>query len=501
MERTAAVIGAGIGGLATAIRLRAMGYVVDVFEKETLPGGKLMEMKRDGFRFDLGPSLFTQPERVEELFSLMGENLSDHFRYLRLHTICRYYWPDGTRLDVPSDPAEFAYEVRRVLHIDPAITTEYLEKARKLYETASPVFLDQPFPTMEGFVSEAGKRIGRSPWILDPFISLHKRNQKTFTDPRLVQLFDRYATYNGSDPYKAPATLKMIAHLENNLGAFFPEKGMYSIAREITNLGLRHGVRYHLGSTVSRINRYGEDGRVTGIRVNGRDLRFDLVVSDVDIHTLYRRGLVDFKPPVIGRRQQASTSALIFYWGVAGTYPEFDLHNILFSTDYREEFRCLFQKKTVPADPSIYIFISSRVCPDDALPGHENWFVMINTPANCGQDWITLVREARSRILEKIEKLTRNNISQRIVSEHIEDPRTIESRTGSWAGSLYGNSSNSRMSAFSRHPNHRGVAPGLWFTGGSVHPGGGIPLCLASAKIVAQQIEKTNMYENRRRGE
>jgi phytoene desaturase len=501
MERKAAVIGAGIGGLATAIRLRAMGYLVDVFEKEPLPGGKLMELRRDGFRFDLGPSLFTQPERVEELFTLMGEQAADHFRYRRLKNICRYYWPDGTRLDVPADPDEFAYEVRRILHIDPGTTTEYLEKARNLYETAAPLFLDRPFPTWEGMTSEAGQKIGRSPWILDPFISLHKRNQKTFGDPRLVQLFDRYATYNGSDPYKAPATLKMIAHLENNLGAFFPERGMYSIAREITNLGLRNGIRYHLGSAVTRINRYGEDGRVSGIRVNGRDLRFDEVVSDVDIHTLYRRGMVDFSPPLIGRKQQRSTSALIFYWGVSGSYPELDLHNILFSSDYREEFRSLFQKKTLPDDPTIYIFNSSRVCPEDALPGHENWFVMINTPENCGQDWNSLIREARSRILDRIQKLTRNNIAQRIVFEHIEDPRTIESRTGSWAGSLYGNSSNSRMSAFSRHPNMRKVAPGLWFTGGSVHPGGGIPLCLASAKIVAQQIETKNTYENRRRGE
>jgi phytoene desaturase len=501
MDRTAAVIGAGIGGLAAAVRLKAMGYVVDVFEKETLPGGKLMELRRDGFRFDLGPSLFTQPERVEELFSLMGENMEDHFRYQRLKNICRYYWPDGTRLDVPADPDEFAYEVRRVLHIDPSITTEYLEKARKLYETAAPVFLNQPFPTLEGFTSDAGKKIGSAPWILDPFTTLHKRNLKTFRDPRLVQLFDRYATYNGSDPYKAPATLKMIAHLENNLGAFFPENGMYSIAREITNLGLRHGVRYHLGSVVSRINRYSEDGHVSGVRVNGRDLRFDLVVSDVDVHTLYKRGLVDFKPPLLGRNQEGSTSALIFYWGVAGTYPEFDLHNILFSEDYREEFRCLFRTKTLPADPTIYIFISSRVCPGDALPGHENWFVMINTPENNGQDWTALVKEARGRILARIEKLTRNNIGQRIVFEHIEDPRTIEVRTGSWAGSLYGKSSNSRMSAFSRHPNERKSAPGLWFTGGSVHPGGGIPLCLASAKIVAEQIERKMQYEIRRRGE
>ncbi len=490
-----AIIGAGIAGLATAIRLVAKGYVVDLFEKQAQPGGKLMEIRRDGFRFDLGPSLFTQPERVEELFTLMGERASDHFRYKRLTSICRYFWPDGTRLNADADPDEFAYEVRRVLHVDPHHTSQYLNKAQRLYDLAAPLFLDRPFPTVEALMSPAGQKIGRNPWILDPFVSLHRRNQKTFSDPRLVQLFDRYATYNGSDPYKAPATLKMIAHLEHNLGAFFPEYGMYSIVRELTNLALRHGVRFHFDTPVERINRYSTDGAATGIRIRGKDLNFDAVVSDVDIHTLYNRGMVDMAKPLFGRKQALSTSALIFYWGVSGNYPELDLHNILFSSDYREEFKSLFRKKTVPADPTVYIFISSRVVPGDAIPGHENWFVMINTPENTGQDWDSLIQSSRNAILDKIQNLTRNNIRQQIVFEHIEDPRSIETRTGSYNGALYGSSSNSRMSAFSRHPNHRSVAPGLWFTGGSVHPGGGIPLCLASAKIGADDLED---YKTRR---
>jgi len=484
-----AIIGAGIGGLATAIRLVAKGFVVDVFEKESQPGGKLMEIRKDGFRFDLGPSLFTQPERVEELFTLMGERTSDHFRYRRLTNICRYFWPDGTRLNADADPDEFAYEVRRVLHIEPHKTSQYLNQAQRLYDLAAPLLLNRPFPTVEALMSPAGQKIGRNPWILDPFVTLHHRNQKTFTDPRLVQLFDRYATCNGSDPYKAPATLKMIAHLEHNLGAFFPDNGMYSIVRELTNLALRHGVRFHFGTPVERINRYSASGAVTGIRIGAKDLKFDAVVSDVDIHTLYNRGMVDMAKPLLGRNQALSTSALIFYWGVAGSYPELDLYNILFSSDYREEFKCIFRKKTLPDDPTVYIFISSRVVPGDAMPGHENWFVMINTPENTGQDWDTLIRKSRHTILDKIQNLTRNNIRQQIVFEHIEDPRSIEVRTGSYNGALYGNSSNSRMSAFIRHPNQRRAAPGLWFTGGSVHPGGGIPFCLASAKIVADNLE------------
>jgi phytoene dehydrogenase-like protein len=263
---------------------------------------------------------------------------------------------------------------------------------------------------------------------------------------------------------------------------------MYSIVSELTNLALRHGVRFHFGTPVERINRYSPSGAVTGIRIAGKDLKYNAVVSDVDINALYNRGMVDMAKPLPGRKQDLSNSALIFYWGVAGNYPELDLHNILFSSDYREEFKCLFRKKTLPDDPTVYIFISSRVVPGDAMPGHENWFVMIHAPENTGQDWDTLIRKSRHTILDKIQNLTRNNIRQQIVFEHIEDPRSIEVRTGSYNGALYGNSSNSRMSAFIRHPNQRRAVPGLWFTGGSVHPGGGIPLCLASAKIVADDL-------------
>ncbi len=486
--KTAAVIGAGVGGLATAIRLAAKGYLVDVFEKESVAGGKLAELSAEGFRFDLGPSLFTQPERVEELFLLMGENPADHFRYHRLPSVCRYFWPDGTRLTVPSDPDEFAFECRRVLDVDSSALSEYLIKARNLFSMAAPLFLDQPFPTREAFMSPGGQRIGKNPFILDAFVSLHRRNARVFRDPHMVQLFDRYATYNGSNPYKAPATLKMIAHLEHNLGAFFPEDGMYSIARALTNLAIRHGVRMHFDSMVQRVNRNAEGDRVTGIRYQGRDREYDAVVSDVDINTFYRTGMIDYMPPVFGRKQALSTSAMIFYWGVEGVHPELDLHNILFAGDYREEFRHLFQLKQMYSDPTVYIFISSKQVSGDSRPGHENWFVMVNAPENVGQDWEQEIRNTKEVILAKIKRILGISLSEKIVFEHIEDPRTIEKRTGSWHGSLYGNSSNSRFSAFSRHPNSRSKIKGLYFTGGSVHPGGGIPLCLASAKIVADLI-------------
>ena len=487
-NQKAAVIGAGVGGLATAIRLRALGYEVDLFEQEQRVGGKLMEMHRDRFRFDMGPSLFTQPERVEELFTLMGEDPRQHFSYKRLDTICRYFFSDGSSLEVPSDPEEFISKVRTYSGTDADRLKDYLRIAKKLYETASPLFIEQPFPTRKGLMSAEGQAIGRQPWLLDPFTSLHRRNKNSFRDKRLVQLFDRYATYNGSNPYKAPATLKMIAHLEHNLGAYFPEGGMYGIATSLGQLAARHGVKIHLGTRVDEIVTDVTNRRVTGLTINGDFAGYDLVVSDVDVHTLYRKLLKGISPPAGNRRLRLSTSAIIFYWGIRGEHPGLDLHNILFSEDYAAEFKSLFKNRTLQPDPTIYLFISKRLVPDDAPEGDENWFVMINAPENRGQDWNLLVSDARKKVIEKIQRMLGIEIENRIITEHVEDPRTIEARTGSYRGALYGNNSNSRFSAFSRHPNHRKILGNMYYVGGSVHPGGGIPLCLASAKIVSNLL-------------
>ena len=181
---------------------------------------------------------------------------------------------------------------------------------------------------------------------------------------------------------------------------------------------------------------------------------------------------------------------MIFYWALDQSFQELELHNILFSSDYRKEFDSLFEDQQVPDDPTVYIFISSKMVPGDAPEGKENWFVMINVPPDTGQDWDRETERARGLILNRISKVLGISVEEHILHETIRDPRNIEKETFSYQGSLYGSSSNHTMAAFNRHPNHRHNMKGLYFVGGSVHPGGGIPLCLASAKIVEKQIIK-----------
>ena len=188
--------------------------------------------------------------------------------------------------------------------------------------------------------------------------------------------------------------------------------------------------------------------------------------------------------------EERSSSALIFYWGMKGVFTELDIHNIFFSHDYQDEFEHLFEQKDLYSDPTIYVYISSKHNPTDAPENCENWFVMINAPADAGQNWGELITRSRQRILEKLEQMMGKNLSDCIIREQIVSPLDIFKQTGSVNGSLYGSSSNSRFASFNRHANFRSDISGLYFVGGSVHPGGGIPLCLSSANIVAGLVKE-----------
>jgi phytoene dehydrogenase-like protein len=272
----------------------------------------------------------------------------------------------------------------------------------------------------------------------------------------------------------------VIAHLEHNLGAYFPEKGMRDIVEVLLRLAHRCGVKVHTGETVLSVARDGK--KVTGVVTSGGLISADVVVSDVDVIPFYRNLMKEEGPARREEKQERSTSALIFYWVMNRRYDELDLHNIFFSSDYPGEFKAL-RKGEVTGDPTVYLFASSRVVASDAPADKDNWFVMINVPYDRGQDWNSVVSRARENIIDKLSRRLGYRISDSIEAEKILDPPLIEKLTASHRGALYGSSSNSPFAAFRRHPNVKGKYSNLWFTGGSVHPGGGIPLCLASAKI------------------
>jgi phytoene desaturase len=323
---------------------------------------------------------------------------------------------------------------------------------------------------------------------LDVDITLNALNEKTFQSAKLVQLFNRFATYNGSSPYQTPGIMSMIPHLEMNYGTFFPKGGMVQISKSLYELAVRQGVTFKFNEKVNHIKV--EQNKAIGVASTKRDYMADITVSNMDIFPTYKNLLQDQSHPTKVLEQERSSSALIFYWGISREFPALDLHNIFFSENYQEEFSAIFEKRTIFKDPTVYINITSKEEKVDAPEGHENWFVMINVPGNYGQDWEQLKTEARIHIISKINKILGVDIEPLIMAEHILDPIGIERDTSSYRGSLYGAASNSKFAAFLRHPNFSNSIKNLYFCGGSVHPGGGIPLCLLSAKIVGDLVPK-----------
>jgi len=491
MPKKAIVVGAGIAGLATAIRLTAKSYDVTVFESNAYPGGKLHAKTIHGYRFDLGPSLFTMPWLVTELFALHGKDASHYFKYTRKDTICNYFWEDGTFFSLAADSQTFVAEASDFFNENDKSLRKYLNENREKYERTRTLFLEKSLHKLNTYLSlDTLKALLRIP-SLGITNSLDAHNSKAFKNEKLVQLFNRYATYNGSSPYKTPGIMSMIPHLEMELGTYFPKGGMHSITTSLYGLARDIGVQFKFKHPVDSI--IVKNKKAVGIRCAGKDNLAQVVVSNMDVYPTYKKLLPKQQHPKKKLEQERSSSALIFYWGMAKTFPQLDLHNIFFSSDYKTEFDFLFAKKNIYPDPTVYVNISSKENRSDAPEGHENWFVMINAPANYGQNWEELKTKAKAAVLNKLSSILQTDIAAHITTEFTLDPIGIEENTSSYRGALYGASSNSKFSAFLRHPNFSQKIKNLYFCGGSVHPGGGIPLCLLSAKIVSDLIPKPRM--------
>ncbi|TRX57557.1 phytoene desaturase [Fulvivirga sp. M361] len=482
----AIVIGAGIAGLAAACRLAQKGYRVTVFESNEYPGGKLTAISSKGFRFDAGPSLFTLPHLLDDVFHATKENPRDFYDYETLDVACHYFYEDGTTLKSFCDQNKFASEVSEKLNIDGGVVVDFLQRSEVMYNQAGQIFLNNSLHKATTWLKKDVLSALLRIYKYDLFKSMDAANQIHLKHPKLVQLFDRYATYNGSNPYKAPGILNSIAHLEHNLGTYFPKGGMHTITLSLYELAQKKGVEFVFGKKVSRIR--SNKNKVTGVDTEDGFTQADLVVSNMDVYPTYKYLLPQIKTPERIEKQERSSSGLVFYWGVKGAFSNLGLHNIFFSENYKEEFHHLFDKQRIYQDPTVYVNITSKLNNSDAPEGHENWFVMVNAPSNTGQDWQTIIAQTREAVIKKLSRLLNKNLSEIIVTEELLNPMKIEERTSSFKGSLYGTSSNSKFAAFLRHANFSSKIKGLYFCGGSVHPGGGIPLCLLSAKIVSELV-------------
>lgn len=491
-KRQAVVIGGGLGGLSAAIRLRARGWKVALYETGEHTGGKAGSVSHDGYRFDTGPSLLTMPEVFEELFAEAGQKLEDHVTLLPLPEICRYFFSDSTMLHAWADEDRLAGEFREVLGEDPDHLKRFLDYSSRIYDITSDIFLRHSLNERSTFTSlRFLKSLLRTPRI-DSMRTMAKAIESFFDSPKAQQLFERYATYNGSDPFKTPATLNIIPHVEYRGGAWAVDGGIFALPRAMEALARRIGVHVNTGTRVTGITSAPQKRgrRVTGVSIGTKHVEADAVVCNVDISRAYPELLDEPQAPELERYRslEPSSSAMVFYWGVKGIQEQLISHNILFSSDYRAEFADIFDRGRMPDDPTVYINITSRTSPSDAPENCENWFILVNAPYDNGQDWDSEVARTRKAVVEKVNRRLGVDIESMIEVEEIRTPVDIAELTSSYRGALYGISSNSRTSAFLRHPNRSKRYSGLYFCGGSTHPGGGMPLVVLGGKIVSDLI-------------
>lgn len=486
----AIVIGSGVAGLAAAIRLSVQGYTVTVYEKNSEPGGKLSIFKKDGYSFDTGPSLFTDPDELKALFDIAGESIEEYITYSKLDASCKYFFPNGKIVQTWADRNKLAGEFTEQVGEPGDNITKYLQRSANAYNTIGSVFLNSAFQKRSEWKKPSFLKalMAARPYLL--FKTLNTYNEESFSTGEAIQLFNRFATYNGSDPYRAPAMLSLISHVELDNGAYYPKGGMISIINALFKLAVKKGVTFVFNATVQRIICVGNEAK--GIVVNDSNIFSDQIISNADIFFTYKNLLRDEKSAMRIQKKEQSSSAVVFLWGIKKQFPQMHLHNIFFSGDYKAEFKTLFQLKSIYKDPTVYINITSKMESGHAPEGKENWFVMVNVPAGHKPDWEKTIPFLKQQVLKKLRGMLKEDIEPLIETEEIVSPPELEKNTYTLGGAIYGISSNNKKNAFLRHPNFSKEISGLYFCGGTVHPGGGIPLCLKSGKIVGEMVEEVN---------
>lgn len=492
------VIGAGLGGLAAAARTAAAGHDVTVLEQAQDVGGKLGRLEADGFVFDTGPSLVTMPHLLHEVFDDTGGPPAEGLGLRRLDVACRYTFsagpgpagPAGTVLDMPGDPALVPDALDAALGAGTgAQWAAFLERAERIWDVTHEPFLESPV-TARGLVSMS--RDLRAVAAVAPWRSLRSLGRQYLRDPHLRMLLDRYATYTGSDPRKAPAAHATVPWVEQTYGSWYVDGGLHRLARTVRDRAVERGARVRLGERVEEV--LVEGGRAAGVRLEGGEVvAADVVVANADAAQLYGRLLHDRRAHTVARRlarTPPSLAGFVLLLALDHVPPGSAHHRVLFAEDYEAEFDAVFGRRgparPVPA-PTVYVS-----APDDPtlvpVPGAGAWFVLVNAPPHDpgrGTDWDT--PGLADRYAEHVLDLMAGrglDVRPHLRHRHVLTPADLARSTLTPGGSIYGTASNGARAAFLR-PANRSPVPGLLLVGGSSHPGGGLPLVTLSARIVA----------------
>ena len=471
------IIGGGIAGLASACREAAKGHKVVLLEQQATLGGKIAVVQKGGYTWDAGPSFFTDPKELDDLFIDCGKSLEEYFTYFELEEACRYFYDDDI-LHGYDTPEKLASEFERVFGEPTENTLRFLEDVNKIYTHAGEQFLNEPV-SRKSLLSQQTLRSLRNLPIKSISMNLHQTHTKYFQTQRAVQFFDRFATYVGANQHRTPGLLMGMPQLEHNQGAVQPKGGMREIIQAVEKLARELGVDIRTSQKVVRIKKTDAGYAITA---NKKELMADTVINAGDIANFYT--FMEDNRKVSHERKEHSLSGYVQYLGVRGKTEDLYLHNVLFSKDYDKETRSLWAGETYK-DPTIYINNTSYYEKNDAPKGNENWFVMVNLPAGFDE---SMISDVKRDVWAKLEKQFPGFSSRVRVEADALTPIILEEKFGAYKGSIYGLAANSIRGAFLRPGNKDPKYEGIYHVGVTVHPGGGIPLALRSAKIMSKMI-------------
>jgi phytoene desaturase len=487
---TAIVIGAGIGGIATAARLAKNGYDVTVLEKEATPGGRANQIVRDGHRFDIGPTLFLMPEVWEETFASLGEKMSDHLDLRRIDPTYKVHFDDGLQLELTSDIGKMQEQLEAVEKTAFTGFLNYIAEGSKHYKISLEKFVGRNFYSIFEYLS-----LKNLPLIVQlKALKKHFANTgRFFKDERLKAAFTFQNMYLGLSPYDAPATYSLLQYTELAEGVWYPMGGMYAGIQALVKVAEKLGVKFIYNAPVKRLATNGT--KIFGaVLEDGKPMTADIFVGNADLPYIYKELLPDAKEAKKLEEKLYTCSTLMFYWGVDREYSQIAHHNVFLGGDYKASFDQIFEDHTLPDVPSFYVHAPARTDKAAAPDGQDTLYVLMpvgHLDARSEQDWDALVDRARETVFKRLAtEMGVHDLKEHIKFEIVYQPKTWKDRFNLVNGSAFGLSHNFWQVGYLRPQNRHKTYRNLYFAGASTHPGTGLPIVLLSARLTTERILK-----------
>ncbi|MEI7956663.1 MAG: phytoene desaturase family protein [Verrucomicrobiota bacterium] len=486
IAKTVIVIGSGLGGLSAAISLAQLGYLVTIHEKNPQIGGKLNVLKAQGYTFDLGPSILTLPHIFERLFARSGRNMSDYIPIRKVRPHWRNFFEDGKVVDLDPDPERMAAQARKVGE-DPANVRRFLKYSADLYDLVNAGYFEQGLDNAAAF----RKFYGLANFLkFDLFRTMHGGVSRYLKTRHMQDIFDYFIKYVGSSPYHAPAFMNCMATIQFRYDLWYVDGGLYHIALGLQRLMDELGVKVCLNSEVVEVTK--QDGSVTGIVTkDGSRHGADIIVSNMEVIPAYASLLHEDEKLMKGLEKfEPSCSGLVLELGLNRTYPQLAHHNFFYSDHQREHFRTVFRKRLLPPDPTIYLVAASRTDPTVAPEGCDGLKILPHIPHIDADHPLTRddYMAFKDRVLDKLERMGLTDLRKHVVFEHCWTPLDIREQYYSNKGSIYGVVSDRFKNLAFKAPKQSTKYPNLFFVGGSVNPGGGMPMVVLCGQNVAKAV-------------